>query len=269
MKSSVPCRRTFLKLSGLFMTGAMLNGTILAGNAPAISSEALALLGGITWLGNSSFRIQDGDKVIYIDPYALSKSSNDADIILICHPHSDHCEPASVKKVFKSSTQIITEPESAAMLKSISKDILIVKPGDETTVDGIQIKMIPSYTIKPTQYPHKKTWLGFLITLRDGRRIYHAGETDLIPEMSGIQCDVAMLPCVGIAMMIPSEVAEAVKIIKPKITVPIHWGSVAGSIVDAQNVAKALEGTEFEVYIFKKGESIAPVNTAVTDWNQQ
>jgi L-ascorbate metabolism protein UlaG (beta-lactamase superfamily) len=87
----------------------------------------------------------------------------------------------------------------------------------------------------------------------EGTRIYHAGDTDLIPEMSDMDCDIALLPVSGKYVMNADEAAEAAKRINPKVAIPIHWGSgVVGTIEDAERFQSLLEGTDIDVEIKEK-----------------
>ena len=77
----------------------------------------------------------------------------------------------------------------------------------------------------------------------DGVRIYHAGDTDLIPEMDSIKADIALLPVSGTYVMTAEEAVEAAKIIKPQIVIPMHYGAIVGSADDARRFSGALSGT--------------------------
>lgn len=259
-------RRSFLRVSALGAVALAGSGSRFSQAYTELSEQAQKLLAGFTWFKQSGFRIQDGDKVIYIDPYGLSSGSNDADLILITHSHYDHCDAASIKKIVKDGTKLVTEPESAANLKSLISDITIFAPGDTLTVDGIQIEGVRSYNLTATNHTKSKNYLGFVVTLSDGRRIYHAGDTDKIPEMESIRCDVALLPCGGTFSMDSTQAAEAAKVIQPKIVVPMHYGSAIGTVKDAQAVQEKLQGI-IEVVIFNAGQSVEPI-VGVSSWDR-
>ena len=133
----------------------------------------------INWLGHDSIRIdaENGAK-IYIDPYQI-KANPEADLILITHDHFDHCSPDDVAKIQGEKTVIVTEKESA---KKLSGDVRVVSPGDALTIKGINIEAVPSYNTNKDFHPEKNNWLGFIVEI-DGVRIYHAGDSDFIPEM--------------------------------------------------------------------------------------
>ncbi len=192
----------------------------------------------ITWLGHDGFLIKGDGKAIVIDPFQV-KHCEPADIILISHEHYDHCSPEDVKKIRKDSTVIVTEAQSAAKL---SGNVRVVQPGDKLTVSGIPIEAVPSYNTNKSFHPKENGWLGFIVTV-DGVRIYHAGDTDRIPEMESFQVDIALLPVSGTYVMTAEEAVEAARMIRPKVVIPMHYGAIVGSADDAKRFSKALQGT--------------------------
>jgi L-ascorbate metabolism protein UlaG (beta-lactamase superfamily) len=191
----------------------------------------------LMWLGHDGFLIRGNGKVIVIDPYEV-KECEPADIILITHEHYDHCSPQDVKKIQKDSTVIVTEGHSA---KNLSGDVRVVRPGDKLTVSGIPVEAVPAYNTNKAFHPKDNGWLGFIVTV-DGVRIYHAGDTDLIPEMATFQTDIALLPVSGTYVMTAEEAVEAANMIKPKLVIPMHYGAIVGSASDAQRFSDALRG---------------------------
>jgi len=196
-----------------------------------------SVLKSIKWLGHSGFKIKAGGKVVVIDPYEIGDCGK-ADIILITHSHYDHCSVPDINKIKTASTIFITEKESAAAL---SGDVRIVKPGDKFFLSGITIEAVSAYNINKNFHPKKNNWLGFILTVCDNK-IYHAGDTDLIPEMNSFSADIALLPVSGTYVMTADEAVEAVKLIKPKVAVPMHYGAIVGSKNDAMKFKNSLEG---------------------------
>jgi L-ascorbate metabolism protein UlaG (beta-lactamase superfamily) len=195
-----------------------------------------SLLDATEWLGHSAFRIL-ADPVIYIDPYDISPGPP-ADLILISHSHYDHLSPEDVKKIQKKETVIVTEKSG---VKKLSGDVRTVTPGDTLTVCGVTIEVVPAYNLNKTFHPKKNGWLGFVIDIR-GRRIYHTGDSDLIPEMGNIRADIALLPVSGTFVMTAQEAVEAALLINPSVAIPMHYGAVVGGIGDAQAFKKGLQG---------------------------
>ena len=199
----------------------------------------------IKWLGHASFKIKK-DKIIYIDPYHIDETE-EADLILITHEHYDHCSPDDIKKIIKEDTVIICSKDAC---KKLSGNTIAVKPGDRKEVDDIIVDAVPAYNVGKKFHPKKKGGVGYVITI-DGKKIYHAGDTDLIPEMEKLAVDIALLPVGGEYTMNAEEAAAAANKIKPKIAVPMHYGSIIGSEEDAEEFSKQCE---CEVRILGKGD---------------
>jgi len=222
-------------LCTLFL-GVLFSGVLFGSDALAADDQALRkLLTDIHWLGHDSFRIDGDGVVIYLDPYRL-KGGPKADLILTTHDHSDHTSPADVGMIQKPDTTIVTIRTAAAKL---SGQIQTVAPGDQVTVKGVGIKAVPAYNVNKLNksgvpfHPKEAGHVGYLITVK-GIQIYHAGDSDFIPEMKGLAPDVALLPVSGLYVMTAEEAAEAAAAINPKVAVPMHVGEGIGSLADAE-----------------------------------
>lgn len=207
--------------------------------------EEMKMVKNIHWLGHDTFKII-GDKVIYTDPFKIKKKDK-ADVILITHEHYDHCSPDDVKKIQGPDTVIVTTPDCA---KKLSGDIRTVKPGDKINVSGIEIEAVPAYNTNKQFHTRDKNWVGYIFTVQ-GERIYIAGDTDRIPEMKNLKVDIALLPVSGTYVMTAEEAVEAALDIKPKVAIPMHYGSIVGKAKDASRFAEGLKG-KIEVIILKE-----------------
>jgi len=199
----------------------------------------------IHWLGHDCLRL-DGSVTVYFDPFRISPGAG-ADLILITHDHYDHCSPEDVEKIRKKETTIVTDAASARKLKG---DVRVVKAGDRLNVKGVEIEVHPSYNTNKTFHPRKAGMLAFVVTL-DGVRYYHAGDTDLIPEMEGLTVDVAFLPVSGTYVMTAEEAVQAARRIKPKVAIPMHYAAIVGTEQDALAFRDALRG-EMEVVVLTR-----------------
>lgn len=199
----------------------------------------------IAWLGHDAFRI-DASKTIYIDPYEI-EGGKPADIILITHEHFDHCSPADVAKIQTDTSIIVTEKDSA---QKLSGDVRVVKPGETVSVDDVKIKAVPAYNTDKDFHPKANGWLGFIVET-EGVRIYHAGDTDMIPEMKDLKVDIALLPVSGTYVMTADQAVEAALAIQPGLAVPMHYGAIVGGEADADTFKNSLKG-KIDVMILKR-----------------
>jgi L-ascorbate metabolism protein UlaG (beta-lactamase superfamily) len=203
------------------------------------------LLGGsmetkyIHWYGQSSFRIEDGAINIYIDPFRLPERTPKADIVFITHAHFDHFSMEDIAKIRTGHT-IIVAPKDVA--SKFGDSAITVVPGKDYTIGKLKVTTVPAYNIDKKFHPKANGWLGYIITLSNGQKIYHAGDTDFIPEMREIITDIAMLPCGGTYTMTAKQAAEAANVFKPKLLIPMHYGSIVGSNADADTVKRLFKG---------------------------
>lgn len=191
-------------------------------------------------LAHDCFKIKARDKVIYFDPYAISTHEG-ADLIMISHEHYDHCSVPDLRKIVKADTVIVAAEECKAKLNDMKGkvgEIVYINPGGKVAIGEFTIEAVPSYNVNkfksPGQpfHPQQDKKCGFVFSI-GGVRIYHAGDTDLIPEMSELRnIDIAMLPVSGTYVMTADEAASAVDAIKPKIAIPMHYGTIVGSVED-------------------------------------
>lgn len=194
------------------------------------------------WLGHDSFRF-DGPPVIYFDPWKLRGKPPVADLVLVSHDHFDHCSPDDVKRIRGPQTVVVASPDAAAQLGGARA----VRPGDRLTVAGVEIEAVRAYNINKFRsagqpfHPRDADHVGFVVTI-EGVRLYFAGDTDHIPEMAQIACDVALLPVSGIYVMTAEEAAAAARTLKPQIVVPMHYGSGIGTADDGQRFARLYGG---------------------------
>ena len=196
------------------------------------------ILKNLIWLGHDGFFLKAAGKTICIDPFRVSGVVEPVDIILVTHDHRDHCSPEDIDKIAKSDSIIITEPMSADKLKG---DIRTMRPGDSMQVDGITVEAVPAYNTNKKFHPKANNWLGFVISI-GGIKIYHAGDTDYIPEMKRLNVDIALLPVSGVYVMMASEAVQAALDINPQVAIPMHYGSLVGTPEDGLEFARGLSG---------------------------
>ncbi len=200
----------------------------------------------LSWLGHASFLLKN-DKVIYIDPYEVT-SGPKADVMLITHNHFDHCSPKDISRLLKSSTKVVAPRSCREKVPKV--EFLEVRPGDKIKLDDIGIEAVPAYNVKRERlkfHPRRSGYVGYILELPDGTRLYHAGDTDLIPEMKDLRVDIALVPVSGTYVMNAFEAAEAVGLIRPKVAVPMHYGSIVGSKTDAEKFRELVRSCEVKI----------------------
>jgi L-ascorbate metabolism protein UlaG (beta-lactamase superfamily) len=214
------------------------------------------VLEGVRWLGHDSFLLTDAStgKRILIDPYKLQPAVP-ADLILITHDHSDHFSRDDVAACRLADTTIVAV---ASVARQLQGSIAVVKPGDRAVVDGVAIEAVAAYNIDkfraPGQLYHPKEngWVGFIVTL-SGQLVYHAGDSDFIEEMRSLSVDIALLPVSGKYVMTAEEAAEAAKALRPRMAVPMHYGSILASEADARRFADLCAAAGVPATILKAG----------------
>jgi L-ascorbate metabolism protein UlaG (beta-lactamase superfamily) len=195
------------------------------------------VLENITWLGHDAFKIA-ASKIIYLDPFELAGEMEPADIICITHEHYDHCSPEDVAKIQREDTVVIAAESCKGQLKG---DVRLVKAGDRVSVDDLTIEAIPAYNVGKKFHPREAGGVGYVVTV-DDTSIYHAGDTDPIPEMEGLEVDIALLPVSGVYVATAEEAVEAANKIRPKLVIPMHYGSIVGSRADAERFKEMWPG---------------------------
>jgi|YelNatPaOPRAMG01_1025707.scaffolds.fasta_scaffold00294_18 L-ascorbate metabolism protein UlaG (beta-lactamase superfamily) len=177
-----------------------------------------SVLSKLEWGGHECF-LYNGPPVIYFSPYNVKKI-RPADIILIGHEDLHHFSMADIEKIWRPGTAIISDQSVA---RKLELPVVALNPGEQSLVGDILIEAVPAYNLKTSFHPKHKGYLGFIVTL-DGVRLYHAGDTDFIPEMRDLKVDIALLPVSGLEVMNAREAAEAALALKPKVAIPMHYG---------------------------------------------
>ncbi len=110
----------------------------------------------------------------------------------------------------------------------------MVEPNKEYIVEGIKFETIPAYNTNKKFHPKENGWVGYIIEIK-GIRYYIAGDTDITEENKKVKCDIAFVPVGGTYTMDFKEAASLINEIKPKVAIPIHYGSIVGTNQDATN----------------------------------
>ena len=197
------------------------------------------LIDAVEWLGHSGFRIRAGRAVVYVDPYR-APSGPTADLVLITHGHYDHFSPQDLERLSGPQTVVVAP---APVAERLSGQVRSIAPGEAIELGRIDVRAIAAYNTSKRDpsgdpfHPREAGWVGYELRI-GGERLYHSGDTDVIPEMDEVAgVDVALLAVSGTYVMTPGEAAEAARRIQPGVAVPMHWGEDIGTRADAEAFA--------------------------------
>jgi L-ascorbate metabolism protein UlaG (beta-lactamase superfamily) len=198
----------------------------------------------ISWFGQSAIRIAypsaqgQAAKIIWIDPHKIARREK-SDLLLVTHPHSDHFDQESMDLLYGPST-IGIGPTEVILRRP---GMLTLEPGQTKDIHWVKVEAVPAYNlVKSSNHPKASKWNGYILSL-GGCRIWHAGDTERIPEIKTFKADIAMVP-LGQTYTMGSveEAAGAVIDSGARIAIPIHYGMYEGSAADAASFESILKG---------------------------
>lgn len=192
----------------------------------------------IVHFGHASFMIE-GDKRVYIDPYVLPAEVKKADLILVTHEHFDHFDRAKIKELIKQGTEVIIPPACASGLDCKFR---IIREGETIELDSVKVTAVPAYNVNKFRmgnipFHAKGEGYGYILEMK-GVKVYHAGDTDFVPEMKKLTPDIALLPIGGTYTMDLKEAAEAANAIKPSVVIPMHYNTMKEIKAEPEEFAK-------------------------------
>jgi L-ascorbate metabolism protein UlaG (beta-lactamase superfamily) len=205
------------------------------------TEKILAFAKSIRWLGQATVRISFNGLVIYIDPYQI-KTKDTADLVLITHDHGDHLSLVDIGMVAGNNTRFIVAGACRdKLIQAGYKNTEVMAPGMKTTLSGIGIAAVPAYNMVKDMHPKDKNYVGYILDF-NGICVYHTGDTERIPEMKEIRCDIILLPLgQTYTMNSVEEAAAAVLDTRAIVAIPIHWGMYEGSAEDARKFGKLMQ----------------------------
>ena len=175
----------------------------------------------LSWFGQSAFRLSTPTMRIFFDPWRVPASAGPADLILVTHPHGDHYDRKAIEGLSKETTALVL-PRSCAEGQAVG-----VAAGETLKVGGVGVTGVAAYNLTKRFHPRSGNWLGYLVEV-DGVRLYHAGDTDPVPEMKDLRPDIALIPIGGMFAMDWKEGARAVSLLGATLAIPMHYGMMLG-----------------------------------------
>ncbi|MBQ7463907.1 MAG: MBL fold metallo-hydrolase [Lachnospiraceae bacterium] len=194
----------------------------------------------ITVNEQNSIQIKDRSGMIYVDPFRIRERTNDAAFIFITHDHYDHYSPEDIAKVAKEDTILIVPEKMEGKAREVSGLVgrtVTVRPGMQQELEGLFFETVPAYNILKPFHPKSAMWVGYIFLVED-RRIYVAGDTDATAEAKAVKCDIALVPVGGTYTMDAKKAAQLVNTIGPDVAIPVHYGTLVGSMKDGQEFAE-------------------------------
>ena len=223
----------------------------------------------ITWLGHAAFKIEANGINIYIDPWLENPQSpvkwqeiKDAHLVLVTHDHFDHTGQA--KEITQQSNAIlVANVETARKFgneglspENIANNGYGLNIGGSFNFEDIKITMTQAYHSSATGVA-----TGYVIRYPNDINIYHAGDTGIFSEMGLIgelyPLTVALLPIGDTFTMDAYQAAYALKLLKPKVVIPMHYATFPIIAKDAHEFSELVPeiSPQTKVVILTPGES--------------
>ena len=217
----------------------------------------------IRWLGHAGFEIELDGKIVLVDPWldgnpkAACKPSEivKADIVCVTHDHGDHLGD-SIEICKRTGAVFLGTYELAALAQEKGvREAMGFNIGGTVNVKGINVTMVQAFHTCERGAP-----TGFIIS-GEGKTVYHAGDTGLFGDMKLIgeiyKPDVALLPIGDYYTMGALQASEAVRLIKPKIVVPMHYMTFPVLAQSANGFVSLVreKAPEVKVVVLNPGES--------------
>jgi L-ascorbate metabolism protein UlaG (beta-lactamase superfamily) len=202
-----------------------------------------------TWFWQSGYRWAHEDLVVYIDPRNVPEGYEPADAIFITHAHFDHFSKDEIDQLRKDDT-VVVAPRDVA--NELSGEVVAVNAGDRIDVKGVRGEAVPAYNIVEERlkaHPKENNWVGYVLELGE-HTVYHAGDTDHLPELEALRTNLAFLPIGGDPfVMTPQEAGALAKAMGPEVAVPMHYGFVegVGTPADAETFRQEADPVKVEI----------------------
>lgn len=222
----------------------------------------------LQFLGHDGFLLTSDETSIVIDPFHVTGTHKPVDLVLITHDHFDHCSIEDIRKFVGPGTTVVGPAGiQSAILKLEDVRLQPIEPGDVLELGTIKIEAVPAYNLTKFRDPEKKIvfhskqerFVGYVVKV-GSTIVYHAGDTDLIPEMHNLtghgkrgNTFIALLPVSGTYVMTPEEASEAALVLKPDVALPMHYGAgVVGTVEDARRFVELCKDKGIHAELLEK-----------------
>lgn len=225
----------------------------------------------VKWLGHAACLItsQQGTTIL-IDPWITDNPScsvkkediGKVDIILVSHDHFDHIGTDIPYFVEKYGSTIVVQPELVGSFEKFSDNIAVygmgMNIGGTIEVKGIKITMTQAFHSSVAA-----SGCGYIVTLEDGKTIYHAGDTGIFASMEILgeiyNIDLALVPIGSVFVMDPVQAAYSLRLLQPKAAIPIHYATFPVLVQDTSEFLQLAKekAPQTEVIDLKPGESFS------------
>lgn len=217
----------------------------------------------LEFLGHSGFLIttRKGTRIA-IDPYSVADSVGPVDYILLTHSHYDHCSIKDIARLAQRGTVVIGPADIQSKVTRVEGvELQLIESGDAFALQGVKVEALPAYTVENEFHPKSEGWLGYILKF-EGVIIYHAGDSDRIPEMQKLTGYgkhgnefVVLLPVSGTYVMTAEIAAEVASLLSPEYAIPMHYGSgVVGTQEDAERFVSLCSKVNVHAEILKRLE---------------
>jgi L-ascorbate metabolism protein UlaG (beta-lactamase superfamily) len=197
----------------------------------------------LTWLGHATVLLELSGARLLTDPVLRSRvvhlrrrvrepaDPGALDAVLISHAHRDHLDLPSLRRLDPGAT-VVTARGTARSLRRLGRAVVELAPGEEVRVGGVAVRAVPAvHDARRSPIAAPAGAVGFVV--EGSRRVYFAGDTEVFPGMADLveALDVALVPVsgwgpsLGAGHMDPAQAAAAIALLRPRLAVPIHWGT--------------------------------------------
>ncbi|MFH1788994.1 MAG: MBL fold metallo-hydrolase [Candidatus Altiarchaeota archaeon] len=193
----------------------------------------------IKWLGEASFEIEAGESTIHVDPHLIPQAAGKADLVLLTHDHLTHADEQGILAVRKKETLAVATDRAAERLGLASSIVYI---GERILYRDVTATAVPAYVLDSTHH-QRGHGVGYVIE-SEGKKIYHAGITEFIPEMHLLdEVDLMILPIGPHNPLTHADIVGIAQKVDPEILAPVYYALTEASFTDLASLKLSVESS--------------------------